>query len=99
MLYEVITPRRNEYLDRLDEDEQAFDLGLTYQTATSQLVDEEALDAEINRSNLINLFEASLVEAVRKGASDIHIVPRDRNTDFLFRIDGGLQLWHTQDKA
>ncbi len=26
-------------------------------------------------------------------------MPRERNTDFLFRIDGGLQLWHTQDKV
>ncbi|MGA7305776.1 MAG: GspE/PulE family protein, partial [Rhodothermales bacterium] len=87
------------YLDRLASGEDAFDFGAAFEEQESALVDEEALDAEINRSNLINLFEASLVEAVRKGASDIHIVPRDRNTDFLFRIDGGLQLWHTQDKV
>lgn len=98
-LVEELFPRKNEYLERLASGEDAFDFGAAFEEEQSALVDEEALDAEINRSNLINLFEASLVEAVRKGASDIHIVPRERNTDFLFRIDGGLQLWHTQDKV
>jgi len=63
-------------------------------------VDQDALDAEINRSVLINLVEASLLEAVRLGASDIHIFPNaDGNTEFHFRIDGKLQLWHTEDKV
>jgi type IV pilus assembly protein PilB len=65
-----------------------------------QLVDEEALDAEINRSALVNLFEACLIEAVRKGASDIHILPNPkRHTVFSLRIDGALQVWHTQTKT
>jgi type IV pilus assembly protein PilB len=58
-------------------------------------IDEAALDAEINRSMLTNLIEGTLVEAVRKGASDIHIIPKEGNiTEFHFRIDGKLQLWH-----
>ncbi len=92
-------PRKNEYLERLAAGEDAFDFGATFDNADSALVDEEALDAEINRSNLINLFEAALLEAVRDGASDIHIFPKDRATQFWFRIDGSLQLWHTQDKV
>ncbi len=90
-------PRRNEFLERLDLDDQAFDLGASYEERGGQLVDEEALDAEINRSALINLFEASLVESVRMGASDIHLFPnRNKHTEIHFRIDGQLQLWHTQ---
>lgn len=101
-LLDELFPRQNEYLERLQEDEQAesFDLGTSYQQGGTQLVDEAKLEAEINRSSLINLFEASLVEAVRVGASDIHIFPNKRmQTEFHMRIDGELEHWHTQDKV
>ena len=69
---------------KIEEDENSFD--------------EEELDAEINKSALINLVEAALIEGVRKGASDIHFVPKGNNkTDILIRIDGNLQPWHVQD--
>ncbi|MBT8400587.1 MAG: GspE/PulE family protein [Rhodothermia bacterium] len=95
-------PKRNEYLDRLasDTDADATDIGLSYAEEGTQLVDEDALDAEINRSALINLFEACLVEAVRQGASDIHVLPNPRRqTEFRFRIDGALRIWHTHAKT
>jgi len=63
----------------------------------NRLVDEDALDAEINKSRLVNLIEGMLVEAVRRGASDIHVIPKDGHaTDILFRIDGKLLHWYTQ---
>ncbi len=99
---EQVYPKRNEFLERVREDRstEAFDIGATYEDGTGQLVDQEALDAEINRSALINLFEASLVEAVRMGASDIHIFPnKHKQVEFHFRIDGELQLWETQSKV
>ena len=99
---EQVYPKRNEYLERVREDRstEAFDIGATYEDGAGQLVDEEALDAEINRSALINLFEAALVEAVRQGASDIHIFPnKHKQVEFHFRIDGELQLWETQSKV
>ncbi len=101
-LIEELFPRQNEYLKRLQEDEDAdaFDLGASYEENKAGLVDEEALDAEINRSALINLFEAALVEAVRMNASDIHIFPNwNKETEFHFRVDGQLQLWHVQDRV
>ncbi|HHP7239646.1 GspE/PulE family protein [Longibacter sp.] len=101
-LLDELFPRRNEYLERIqaDEDAQAFDLGASYQERGSRLVDEDELEAEINRSALINLFEATLVEGVRGGASDIHIFPNERRqTEFHMRVDGVLTLWHTQDKV
>jgi type IV pilus assembly protein PilB len=61
-------------------------------------LDEQELDAEINKSALINLVEGALVEGVRMGASDIHFVPKSGNkTDILIRIDGNLQVWHIQE--
>jgi type IV pilus assembly protein PilB len=54
------------------------------------------LDKEINRGQLIAMVENVLSDAVRVGASDIHIVPRGaRKTDILFRIDGQLSLWYS----
>ncbi|HMB92425.1 MAG TPA: ATPase, T2SS/T4P/T4SS family [Rhodothermales bacterium] len=91
-------PRRNEFLERLDED-NAFDLGASYDSRNSELIDEDALEAEISRSKLINLFEATLVEAVRLGASDVHIWPNaDKHVEIHMRIDGRLQRWHLEDK-
>ena len=94
-------PRKNEYLERLrDEGDQAYDLGASFESGENKLVDEEALEAEISRSSLINLVEALLVESVRMGASDIHVYPNaDRQTVILFRVDGRLQHWHTEEKG
>jgi type IV pilus assembly protein PilB len=68
--------------------------------AKEDSLDEEALEAEINKSALINLVEGALIEGVRKGASDIHFVPKTGNkTDVLHRIDGDLKLWFTQENT
>ena len=99
-LLDDLFPRRNEYLERVQShpDADALDLGTSYQPQDSDLVDEEELEAEINRSALINLFEATLVEGVRMEASDIHIFPNaERHTEIHMRVDGALRHWHTQD--
>ena len=92
-------PKKNEYLERIQERGDSVDLGQNYDD-DNELVDEEELEAEINRSTLINLFEATLVEAVREGASDIHIYPNaDKQVEIHFRIDGRLHHWYTEDKV
>ncbi len=91
-------PKDNEYLERIDE-ESAVDLGQNFEDE-EDLVDEEKLEEEINRSTLINLFEATLVEAVREGASDIHIYPNsEKEVEIHFRVDGRLNHWHTEDRV
>ncbi len=41
-----------------------------------------------------------LVEAVRRGVSDVHVVAAEGNrTNFLFRVDGDLQVWHCQENT
>ncbi|WP_397547971.1 GspE/PulE family protein [Rhodothermus marinus] len=98
-IFQEAFPRRNEYLERVQQEDGAVDLGMSYEEDT-ELIDEESLEAEINRSKLINLFEATLVEAVRQGASDIHIFPNhDRKVEIHFRIDGELHRWHLEDKV
>jgi len=94
-LINVIITSENEYLRMIEEVGEEMHI-----VQDDSSIDEEQLDAEINKSALINIVEASLMEGVRKGVSDIHIIPRVGNkTEFHFRIDGKLQLWHTQDNT
>ncbi len=96
-LLDELFPRKNEYLERISDETTSFDLGMSFEDTVNN-VDEEALDAEINRSKLINLFEATLIEATRMGASDIHILPNPkRQIEIHFRVDGRLKKWHTED--
>jgi len=94
-LLDKVFPPENEFLKVLTSSAQD-ELGEI--TPGEEGIDEQQLEAEISKSVLINLVEGMLVEAVRKGASDIHVVPRDGNkTDIHFRIDGDLRLWYTQE--
>ncbi len=94
-LIEIIAPAENEFLKAIEASNEELDIEVEEAN-----VDEEELDAEINKSALVNLVEAALVEGVRKGASDIHIIPKSgREAEIHFRIDGKLQLWHSQDKT
>ena len=91
-IIELLIPQENEYLKNIQE---TYD----YQDVREEgSIDEGLLEVEINKSALINLFEGALVEAVRKGASDIHIIPlSSKLTDISFRTDGRLNLWHRQE--
>ena len=96
-LIKKILPPENEFLKALEQEEDDF---LHVEESEESFVDEDELDAEINKSALINLIEGALIEGVRKGASDIHFIPRaGKRTDIYFRIDGILQLWHVQDNT
>jgi type IV pilus assembly protein PilB len=96
-LMEKVVPAQNEFLKLLQEGDIRVTDG---SGAGEELVDEQALEAEINKSALVNLFEGCLVEAVRRGVSDVHIVPSEGNkTNFLFRVDGNLQVWHCQENT
>ncbi|MHB9013902.1 MAG: GspE/PulE family protein, partial [Ignavibacteriaceae bacterium] len=91
----TILPPENVFLKMMEEANSEIQI-----EKDDTSLDEEALDAEINKSALINLVEGALVEGVRRGASDIHFVPKSGNkTDILIRIDGNLQLWHVQENT
>ena len=88
-----VAPHRNEFLEIIEEASESAEF------IDDELgIDEDALDAEINQSLLGSLIEGCLVEAVRRGVSDIHVIPREGNrTEFHFREDGKLYLFHAQD--
>jgi type IV pilus assembly protein PilB len=97
-LMEKVAPKQNEFLKLLEEDKVSLDEGASGKE--DEVVDEDALEAEISKSALVNLFEGCLVEAVRRGVSDVHIVAAEGNrTNFLFRVDGNLQVWHCQENT
>lgn len=94
-LIEKILPPENEFLKAMEND---ANLEIDEREDTS--LDEQELDAEINKSALINLVEAALIEGVRKGASDIHFIPRSGNkTHIMMRVDGNLQTWYVQENT
>lgn len=92
-LMDQIFPKENEFLKVLEDS----DVEILEQEDFDSSIEEEALDAEINKSLLVHLVEGMLVEAVRTGTSDIHIIPKDsKTTEIHFRVDGKLKLWHVQ---
>jgi type IV pilus assembly protein PilB len=95
-LMDKVAPAQNEFLKLLDDNKITVDEG----TGGEEELDEQALEAEINKSALVNLFEGCLVEAVRRGVSDVHVVAQEGNkTNFLFRVDGDLEIWHCQENT
>lgn len=95
-LMEKIFPPENEFLKMYEE----IPIEISTEQVEDKNLSEDELDAEINKSALVNLVEAALVEGTRKGVSDIHFVPvSHKRTDIRFRIDGLLQTWHSQDNT
>ena len=95
-LIQKIAPQKNEFLQLLEE---AGDVIVELDNSGSE-VSEQALEEEVNKSLLVNLFEGALMEAVRKDASDIHILAVSKTeVDVFFRIDGKLTLWHRQENT
>ena len=85
--------QKNEFLDLLED----IDMEDGDVSDVEEEVDEDEIDAEINQSMLNSLVEGMLVEGVRRGVSDMHIIPSGpTTTDIRFRTDGKLQLWYQQ---
>ena len=96
-LISKVAPPENEFLQLV---EQAANVVEQFDEEEDQELDDEELTAAINKSLLVNLFEGCLIEAVRAGASDIHILPKEANiTEIHFRVDGKLRLWHVQENV
>jgi len=94
-LVELIIPQENEFLQMVESSDELLDIDIE-----DGSVSEEQLDSEINKSALVNLIEGALVEGVRRGVSDIHIVPASgKKTEIYFRQDGKLARWYVQENT
>lgn len=77
--------RGESFVDEVEEDSDQF---------------EQEIEEEITRSGLVDLVESIFVDAVRVGASDIHVIPRgEKITEFHFRVDGKLARWYTHNET
>lgn len=96
-LWQRVNIGRSAYADLESDTERGSVMGEMEED--SELY-EQALEDEINRSGLVELVERIFSDAVRVGASDIHVMPRgEKKTEFHFRIDGDLSLWYTHSDA
>ncbi|MFQ5678140.1 MAG: type IV-A pilus assembly ATPase PilB [Gemmatimonadota bacterium] len=83
--YEVATAKLGELLEELEEQE-------------IELVEEEeeedlsaaALRAQVEDAPVVKLINGVLTDAVRRGASDIHVEPYEKDLRIRYRIDGAL---------
>ena len=72
------------------------DHGLAAEAEEDEKEMERSLEDEIGRGKLNEVIENVLIDGVRTGASDIHVIPKSgTRTEFHFRIDGRLSLWST----
>jgi type IV pilus assembly protein PilB len=92
----LISPQKNEFLELLEEvGDEVVDV-----EKDDYEVDKKELDEKINKSQLVNLFEGALVEAVRSDVSDVHIIASSETSfEVYFRLDGKLQIWHRQENT
>lgn len=100
----VALPKWEELWKRISVDRAAYkekESAFREDELSEELVEdsdlyEQALEEEISKSGLVDLVQNIFVDAVRVGASDIHVIPRgEKSTEFHFRIDGKLTRWYT----
>ena len=53
--------------------------------------EESASSAEVDNAPIVKIVRTMLEQAIRQGASDIHIEPLERNLRIRYRIDGALR--------
>ena len=93
-LIRKVAPPKNDLLDFIEKAGQVQEVA----EHPEDRIDEDAIEAEIKQGTLGKLIEGCLIEAVRQGVSDVHIVPQEGNrTEFHFRVDGNLKLWYTHE--
>jgi type IV pilus assembly protein PilB len=67
------------------EDEEALEV-----IDTNETVDESDLQSQIQDKPLVKLVDGIIMEAIRRGASDIHIESYEKRIRVRYRIDGDL---------
>ena len=80
-------------LDRMFGKKQAMEAAAQYQKEhAEEMVEEEAeSNAEVDNAPIVKIVRTMLEQAVRQGASDIHVEPMERLLRVRYRIDGALR--------
>jgi len=83
--YEAANARLGELLSELEE----HDVELLEQERSDDVAD-EVIRAQVEDAPVVKLINGILGDAVRRGASDIHVEPYERELRIRYRIDGAL---------
>ena len=81
-------------IDRMFGKKQAMEAAAQYQLEHADELREEeesASNAEVDNAPIVKIVRTMLEQAIRQGASDIHIEPLERNLRIRYRIDGALR--------
>lgn len=81
-------------IDRMFGKKQAMEAAAQYQLEHADELREEeesASNAEVENAPIVKIVRTMLEQAIRQGASDIHIEPLERNLRIRYRIDGALR--------
>jgi type IV pilus assembly protein PilB len=83
--YDVTTAKLGELLDELEELEIELVQEEEDEVSTAQL------RAQVDDAPVVRLINGVLTDAVKRGASDIHIEPYEKQLRVRYRVDGALQ--------
>ncbi len=83
--YDVTEAKLGELLDELEERE------LELVEEEEDQVSTEQLRAQVDDAPVVRLINGVLTDAVKRGASDIHIEPYEKQLRVRYRVDGALQ--------
>ena len=83
--YDVTTAKLGELLDELEE------LEIELVEEEQDQISTEQLRAQVDDAPVVRLINGVLTDAVKRGASDIHIEPYEKQLRVRYRIDGALQ--------
>ena len=80
-------------LDRMFGKKQAMEAAAQYQKEHAEefLTEEEEANTDVDNAPIVKIVRTMLEQAVRQGASDIHIEPLERVLRVRYRIDGALR--------
>ncbi len=83
--YDVTTAKLGELLDELEE------LEIELVEEDQDQISTEQLRAQVDDAPVVRLINGVLTDAVKRGASDIHIEPYEKQLRVRYRVDGALQ--------
>ena len=83
--YDVTTAKLGELLDELEE------LEIELVEDEQDQISTEQLRAQVDDAPVVRLINGVLTDAVKRGASDIHIEPYEKQLRVRYRVDGALQ--------
>lgn len=93
--YYASTTQINMHLDKLFGKKQAMEALEQFQAEHADefgAIEEEEEDESINDAPIVKIVRSMLQEAVRMGASDIHIEALEKEVRVRYRVDGVLQI-------